>query len=158
MVRFQAAFSLGEVADPGALAALAEIAARDTKDPWTRTAVLSSVAGRSLALFDALAGSPGFLARPEARDWFVDLAVLVGVENKPEAVQELLDRVSGTGMTRRPPAPSSSAWDAACNARGDRSATRWRAPTPRSSRPCSRCASLASSDGPAGPRVDASVS
>ena len=56
MVRFQAAFSLGEVADPGAIAALAEIAARDAKDPWTRTAVLSSVAGRSLALFDALAG------------------------------------------------------------------------------------------------------
>ena len=152
MVRFQAAFSLGEVADPGAIAALAEIAARDATDPWTRTAVLSSVAGRSLALFDALAGSPGFLARPEAA---------TGSSSSPSwSVPRTDPRPSGSswpgspapGSTRRRRGPSCSAWDAACNARGDRSATRCRAPTPRNWRPCSRVRPPSHpADGPAGP-------
>ena len=65
MVRFQLAFSLGEASDdPRAIAALAAIAAQDAGSAWTRTAVLSSIAGRSLALFDALGQRAGFLDEP----------------------------------------------------------------------------------------------
>ena len=52
MVRFQVAFSLGEIkTDPRAMAALAAIARKDATNQWTRTAVLSSIAGRPLARF-----------------------------------------------------------------------------------------------------------
>ena len=43
-VRFQAALTLGEWKDPRALGALAEEAHRDSRDPWFRIAILSSVA------------------------------------------------------------------------------------------------------------------
>ena len=56
MVRFQLAFSLGEIkTDPRAMSALAAIARKDATNQWTRTAVLSSIAGRPLALLDELA-------------------------------------------------------------------------------------------------------
>jgi hypothetical protein len=42
-VRFQLAFTLGEISDPRAPEALAVIARRGAADPWIRTAVLSSV-------------------------------------------------------------------------------------------------------------------
>ncbi len=64
MVRFQLAFSLGEANDdPRVIAALATIAVQDAESPWTRTAVLSSIAGRPLALFDVLARTRRLLRR-----------------------------------------------------------------------------------------------
>ncbi len=53
-VRFQTAFTLGEIEDARAVEALAAIAARDVSDPWTRTAVLSSCAERSDRVLAAL--------------------------------------------------------------------------------------------------------
>ena len=155
-VRFQAAFSLGEVADPGAIAALAEIATRDAKDPWTRTAVLSSVAGRSLGLLDALAGSPGFLARPEAREWFVELAVVVGAENKPEAVRELLARLAGTGIDEATARAVVFGLGRGLQRSGGSLRDSLQGPHAAQLAPLfARASALASADGPAGPRVDA---
>ena len=57
---FQLAFSLGEVnAEPARIAALAAIATEDADSLWIRTAVLSSIAGRS--------AGPSGRAGPEAR-------------------------------------------------------------------------------------------
>ena len=79
MVRFQLGFSLGEVKDdPRALAALASIATRDTESPWTRTAILSSISGRELALLDTLVKRDGFIATPASGVWLDELAFLVG--------------------------------------------------------------------------------
>ena len=65
MVRFQLAFSLGEAnADPRVMAALASIAARDARSNWTRAAVLSSIAGRSLAFLGELASRTRFPRKP----------------------------------------------------------------------------------------------
>lgn len=59
MVRFQAAFSLGECKHADATAALAAILARDEKDTWTTAAVLSSVKGSAAALLaDVLKAEP----------------------------------------------------------------------------------------------------
>ena len=43
-VRFQAAFTLGAISDPNAVAALATILVHDGADPWVQTAALSSAA------------------------------------------------------------------------------------------------------------------
>jgi len=96
MVRFQTALTLGDVADPKAIDALATIAAHDAGDPWTRIAVLSSVANRSGLLIEALAAKPGFFASREGRQWLSELAMMVGTENKPDDIQKLLDRFTVT--------------------------------------------------------------
>jgi putative membrane-bound dehydrogenase-like protein len=46
-VRFRVALALGEATHPDTLEALAQIAARDGEDRWTRAAVLSSIGGSS---------------------------------------------------------------------------------------------------------------
>jgi putative membrane-bound dehydrogenase-like protein len=53
-VRFQAALTLGEFQDARALATLAEVAHRDSADPWFRIAILSSVADRAAPFFQML--------------------------------------------------------------------------------------------------------
>jgi len=95
-VRFQAAFSLGELDDPRAGEALATIARRDAGNPWIQTAVLSSAsvsAPKILAklLADARAGKPdaALLAR---------MAVLVGAGvSEKETVIALAAAVDGEG-------------------------------------------------------------
>ncbi|WP_435010879.1 PVC-type heme-binding CxxCH protein [Tundrisphaera lichenicola] len=95
MVRFRLALALGDVANPQAVEALASIASRDSGDPWTRVAVLSSVAGRVRPLVDTLASRPGFFATPAGREWLGDLASMVGAENRPDDVQAFLEQFAG---------------------------------------------------------------
>jgi putative membrane-bound dehydrogenase-like protein len=92
MVRFQAAFSIGAVSDARALDALATIALRGSSDRWIRTAVLTSIAGRTLPLIDRLAKKVGFFGSPAGHAWLDELAVLVGAENQPGEVEALLSR------------------------------------------------------------------
>ncbi len=99
MVRFQLALRLGEAAgDPRALAALAAVAVQDIDSPWTRTAVLSSVAGRATDLLEALTRRSGFVADPRGVVWLHELAYLVGAEGKPQQVRALLDRLAAAGV------------------------------------------------------------
>src|SRR5207244_6073584 len=62
-VRFQLAFTLGEITDPRAADALATIARRDAADPWIRTALLSSVANTSDQLLTRLLADASFVSR-----------------------------------------------------------------------------------------------
>ena len=59
-VRYQLAFTLGEIAGHRSTAALADIARQDAADPWVSLAVLSSSAGRAGELFALLAEDPGW--------------------------------------------------------------------------------------------------
>jgi putative membrane-bound dehydrogenase-like protein len=92
LVRLQVALALGDVPDPKAVEALAAIAAKDSADPWIRGAVLSSIAGRTGALIDALAANPGFFGTDAGKSWLGDLAILVGIENRGDQVESLLKR------------------------------------------------------------------
>jgi putative membrane-bound dehydrogenase-like protein len=99
MVRFQVAFSLGVVNhDPAAIAALAALAARDAQSPWVRTAVLSSLAGRAVALFQALTKKAGFLETSAGQVWLDELAYLIGTDRTPRVVDEFLGRLGGSGL------------------------------------------------------------
>jgi putative membrane-bound dehydrogenase-like protein len=95
MVRFQTAFSLGAVADPVAVDALARIAVRDAESRWIRAAVLSSLRGRSEALLTALAAQRDFFEQAAGRIWLDELSALIGAENHPTAIEALLDRFAG---------------------------------------------------------------
>lgn len=93
MVRFQAAFTLGSFADSQAVDALAEIAARSGGNHWTRAAVLSSVKGRAEQVLASLLkrldkSSDTKVAETSA--WVSELAYLIGAENQPGKVVEVL--------------------------------------------------------------------
>ncbi len=105
MVRFQVAFSLGVANDdPKVIASLAAIAIQDAESPWTRTAVLSSIAGRPVALLESLArwreaANAGFLRSAAGQAWLDDLAFLVGADRRSQALDEIMDRLDGLGLT-----------------------------------------------------------
>jgi putative membrane-bound dehydrogenase-like protein len=79
-VRFQLAFTLGESDAPECVAALAKVTRRDADDPWTQTAVLSSVGASALPLLTALAEDRAFTkdAPPTRLQLLTRLGGLVG--------------------------------------------------------------------------------
>lgn len=79
-VRFQVALSLGETPGPVTIDALARIAARDSHDPWVRSAVLSSASGRAIELLETLPNRLGETDVAGQADWARELAALVAVE------------------------------------------------------------------------------
>jgi putative membrane-bound dehydrogenase-like protein len=93
-VRFQVAFTLGEVSDPRAVARLAEIALRDSADPWIRAAVLSSAADCSSELLRRLTADADYRRAQTAATMLHELARMVGSRSRAEEVASLLDSLS----------------------------------------------------------------
>jgi putative heme-binding domain-containing protein len=95
-VRFQVAFTLGEIAggDPKVVRALASLARRDSGDPWIRTAILSSSSRIEGRLFEAIAAGRRGPADDGLRRLLRDLAGLVGASGDPEATGQLIDRLA----------------------------------------------------------------
>jgi putative heme-binding domain-containing protein len=79
-VRYQLAFTLGEVRHPEHLAALTQIARRDAAEPMMRAAVLSSLADGAAEMFHLLANENGVASRAEM---LRELAGVVGSANQP---------------------------------------------------------------------------
>jgi putative membrane-bound dehydrogenase-like protein len=93
-VRFQLAFSLGELHDPRAAAALANLARRDGSNAWARTAILSSsaqVAGTLLA--DLMRDEP-YPKNVEGANLIESLAQIVGARNRAPEIGRLFDAVT----------------------------------------------------------------
>jgi putative membrane-bound dehydrogenase-like protein len=89
-VRFQLAFTLGEIADPRAADALATIAVRDAADPWIRAAVLSSVANTSDQLLLRLLADEKFVTTSHSSELIRELAQTVGVRGQTPEMQRVL--------------------------------------------------------------------
>jgi putative heme-binding domain-containing protein len=85
-VRYQLAFTLGEVQSAGAAGAMAKLLKKDAADRWTRLAALSSLAeGRGAVLAD-LAADSGFRATAEGRDVIAEIARQVGAAGRQDEV------------------------------------------------------------------------
>lgn len=87
-VRFAAALALGRFPDEASTAALAKLARRDSADPWTRLAVLTSSANRSHTLFAALVSDDAHA------ELLSQLAAVVGARNQPTEVTAVLTALS----------------------------------------------------------------
>jgi putative heme-binding domain-containing protein len=85
-VRFQVAFTLGEIPGAGATEGLATIARRDGGDPWVRTAVLSSATGDAAGLFEGLCANRDASLLPLLRS----LALVVGARGQFTEIQRIL--------------------------------------------------------------------
>ncbi len=104
-VRYQVAFTLGEVDDAHAVEGLARIALRDASDPWIRTAVLSSSSRNAGALFASLLtamNEPPADATHRAGmvEMLRSLAFLVGAEGKPAEAIRALDSLANSPLSR----------------------------------------------------------
>ncbi|MGE3779999.1 MAG: PVC-type heme-binding CxxCH protein [Pirellulaceae bacterium] len=89
-VRFQLAFSLGELSGPRRHQLLADIVRRDGADPYVRVAVMSSLfegAGEVLALLSA---DEPFRQSDAGRDWLRLLGAQIGKQQRPEDIAALL--------------------------------------------------------------------
>ncbi len=108
-VRFQVAFTLGEVDDPSAIDALSRIARRDAGDPWIRTAVLSSSWRKPLELWERLLAGEGdqvdppFATSRDGLSLLRTLAFVVGARATPQEAARAIGRLP-RAEDRAPPA------------------------------------------------------
>jgi putative heme-binding domain-containing protein len=104
-VRFQVAFTLGEIAetDPTAVRALAALVRRDVGDSWVRTAVLSSSSRVAGPLFESIVADVEGLSNVGGLALLHDLAGLVGATGDLGEVGLLLERVASGPIARGAP-------------------------------------------------------
>jgi putative heme-binding domain-containing protein len=94
-VRYQAAFTLGEMKDDRRFKALATIAKRDAADRWIRLAVQSSLAEGAGAVLAELAADTEFRSRPEGLEFVSSLAAQIGRQQRPDDVAGVLTTLQG---------------------------------------------------------------
>jgi putative membrane-bound dehydrogenase-like protein len=100
-VRFQVAFTLGDVSEDRAIRALAAIAQRDREDEWVQLAVLSSVANRSGQMLRLLTEDRLFMSTRAGRSLLRRPAQIVGRRQdqaEVDAVLALLGRESDSSV------------------------------------------------------------
>jgi putative membrane-bound dehydrogenase-like protein len=97
-VRYQLAFTLGEVTHPGKSEALEQILRRDMGSRWVQAAVLSSLSNGAAMMLAHLCTEPRFGETVEGQDFLEQLLRIVGAKNQSEEVTqaaELIGRVHG---------------------------------------------------------------
>ncbi len=82
-VRFQAALTLGEWKDPRALGALAEEAHRDSRDPWFRIAILSSVGDAAEPFFHTVLAKGENWTDPQL---LIEASAMIGGRQNPAEI------------------------------------------------------------------------
>jgi putative membrane-bound dehydrogenase-like protein len=102
-VRYQLAFTLGELSVPGRGLVLATLLARDLDNPWVCGAVLSSLREGAGPFLVGLASEPLFRNTPAGQQFLAQLATMIGVRGKLEDVAEVMDLVDRASVSPQPP-------------------------------------------------------
>jgi len=89
-VRYQLAFTLGEMKGRAKIAPLAAIARRDLDSSWTQAAILSSLAEGAGELFANLSADSGVSGSRPGQEFLRQLALLVGAKNNKGEVAQVL--------------------------------------------------------------------
>lgn len=96
-VRYQLAFTLGELAERGGrqrTAALAKLIMFNPSDPWMAVAIRSSLASGSGAVLSELARNEMMGKSESGRDWLRTLGTQIGKQQRSEDIAELLEILS----------------------------------------------------------------
>jgi putative membrane-bound dehydrogenase-like protein len=88
-VRYQLAFTLGQIQRPATALALGQLLSRDLANPWMRNALLSAPVAQAGNLFSVLAGDPGVRNDPAGMGFLRQLATLIGVSGNQDAVNQI---------------------------------------------------------------------
>ncbi len=94
-VRYQLAFTLGDVPGTQSTAALAQIAAREVGNRWIELAVLSSSLGRAGELFSSLAADQKWRGTSSGRKLLERLARQAGLQNRADQVARVFKSLDG---------------------------------------------------------------
>jgi putative membrane-bound dehydrogenase-like protein len=90
-VRYQLAFTMGEVSGPPKITALAALARRDVESPWTSAAILSSLARGAGEVFGQLSGNGAFCGTKPGQDFLNELVGMIGSRNNRNEVAQVLE-------------------------------------------------------------------
>ena len=93
-VRYQLAFTLGEVKNGGRLEALSRIVKHDASSPWVQAAALSSLAEGANEVFGTLAGDADFGHTAHRQEFLRQLVSLVGAKNNAQEVAQVEDYIA----------------------------------------------------------------
>ena len=92
-VRYQLAFTLGDVRSSARPKALADLIRRDVESPWMQAAVLSSLTDGVGEVFTSLIHDVRFRSTPGHEEFLRKLAELIGVRNNYAEARAILDFV-----------------------------------------------------------------
>jgi putative membrane-bound dehydrogenase-like protein len=90
-VRFQLAFTLGEINGPAKIESLATIAKMDLESSWTQAAILSSLAEGAGDLFGRISADPSVGSSLGGQDLLRQLVRLVGAARRNSEVAQVID-------------------------------------------------------------------
>lgn len=93
LVRWQLAFSTGEMPNDLAVATLGRLARDPRNTGDVRTAMMTSLAGRATAFLETLASDAEFAKQPHAAGWYTELARMLGTDANPAAGLNALNLV-----------------------------------------------------------------
>jgi len=94
-VRYQLAFTLGEVQHPDRNEALVRLIGKDLDQPWMHAAVLSSLAEGTGEVFSSLAASPGLDESASGQMLLRELVRVIGGRNKGRELLAVLNFFDG---------------------------------------------------------------
>ncbi len=95
-VRYQLAFTLGDVKHPEKIPALAEILKRDAANSWMRVAALSSLAEGSGEMFSLLYRDGDFSNSKPGQEFLAQLAGVIGTKHQTDEVSLVAKSLGGT--------------------------------------------------------------
>jgi putative heme-binding domain-containing protein len=102
-VRYQLAFTLGDVRAPESAHALAALMKRDSGNEWMEWAVLSSVSENAGEVFSLLAADKEFAQETKGQAFLQELATLIGRSGKQDDVAHVLrsiEKLSALSQSR----------------------------------------------------------
>jgi putative membrane-bound dehydrogenase-like protein len=99
LVRYQLAYTLGEITDPERTVALAKIALRDSADYWMCRAMLTSLATGAADVLSQLVADEKYRNTSSGRDFLNRLSEIVGAQSRSEDVAKFEAALTKLGST-----------------------------------------------------------
>jgi putative membrane-bound dehydrogenase-like protein len=99
-VRYQLAFTVGDIRRPERALVLGEILKRDFHDIWVQNAVFSSLSEGAANLFVLLGGMPAMWTEPGGPDFLARLATMIGTKGQIDDVTLVLNFIDRTQLDR----------------------------------------------------------
>jgi putative heme-binding domain-containing protein len=101
-VRYQFAFTAGEIQRPEKASLLADLLRRESANPWLRAAVFSSAAPDATEVFFGLARDPQVRGNPTGFETLEELADLIGVMRQTAPVSQTVDFLANSALDAEP--------------------------------------------------------
>jgi putative membrane-bound dehydrogenase-like protein len=99
-VRYQLAFTLGDIKVAGQVDALEHLILQDQASPWLQAAVLSSLSQGAAELFVRLAQNNDFVNSDSGRDFLDQLCAVIGAKNQEAEVAQVLSVIGQISTAR----------------------------------------------------------